>query len=325
MRAIVTGGAGFVGSHLVEALVARQDDVVCLERPGAARGWIQGLPLEFVDRGLEDAATLDRLLAGADVVFHLAALTAAPRAENYYAVNTEGTAAIAAAAARAAHPPRVVLMSSLAAAGPCRNGELLSARTVPYPLSHYGQSKLFAEAVVRSYGDVVPFTILRFPPVYGPRDRAVLILFQLVRHGFALTVGGWDRELSLIYVSDAVDALLAAADQPSARGATYTVAHPEAVTWRRFAQEVGRALRRNPRLLSVPRRAAVLVAMGAEAAAAAAGRAAILNRQKIREMTQRRWVCDGVSASRRLGWEPAFPIERGVPATARWYEEAAWL
>ncbi|MEJ2215178.1 MAG: NAD(P)-dependent oxidoreductase [Gemmatimonadota bacterium] len=195
---------------------------------------------------------------------------------------------------------------------------------MPYPLSHYGQSKLFAEAVLRAYGDVVPHTILRFPPVYGPRDRAVLILFQLVRRGFALTVGGWDREISLIYVKDAVRALLAAGDQPAA-GATYTAAHPQTVTWRQFAGEVGRALRRTPRLLNVPRRVAVMVAVGAEAAAVAAGRAAILNRQKIREMTQRRWVCDGVAAARQLGYRPAFPIERGVPATARWYEEASWL
>lgn len=324
MRTVVTGGAGFVGSHLVEALLARGDEVVCVERPGARRAWIEGLPVTFADVGLEDPEALDRLLAGAGVVYHLAALTTAARPADYYAVNAEGTASIMAAASRAARPPRVVLMSSLAAAGPCRNGDLLSDRTVPYPLSHYGQSKLIAEAVVRAYGERVPHTILRFPPVYGPRDRAVLIMFRLVRRGVALTVGGWDREVSLVYVADAVRALIAAGGG-AGEGGLYTVAHPRPITWRQFAIRVGDTLHRSPSLVAVPRRVAVAVAVAAEAAAAASGRAAILNRQKVRELTQKRWVCDGRRAARELGVEPAFPIERGVPATARWYEEAGWI
>ena len=323
MRAIVTGGGGFVGSHLVEALVDRGDDVVCVERPGAAPGWIQDLLIEFSDAGLDDPRTLDRLLEGADVVFHLAALTAAPRTDAYYAVNTEGTANVVRAAARKPRPPRFVLMSSLAAAGPCRNGDVLSARTVPYPLSHYGQSKLLAETVVRSYEDVVPHTILRFPPVYGPRDRDVLIMFRLIRRGLALTVGNWDRELSLIYVADAVRALLAAADRAAA--GTLTVAHPEPVTWRRFAETVGTAVGRAPSLLALPRSVALAVAIAAETAATLSGRASILNRQKVREMTQRRWVCETRTAVRALQWEPRFTVERGVSATARWYEKEGWL
>lgn len=322
MRAMVTGGAGFVGSHLIEALVARGDEVVCVERTGAQPGWIDGLPITFADAGLDEPGALDRLMDGADVVFHLAALTAA-RTERYYAVNTEGTANLVRAAARRPRPPRVILMSSLAAAGPCRNGDLLSARTVPYPLSHYGQSKLLAEAVVRSYENVVPHTILRFPPIYGPRDRDVLIMFRLVRRGLALTVGSWDRELSLIYVADAVRALLAAALQGTDR--TFTVAHPEPVTWRRFAETVGGALGRDPSLLALPRPVAVAVAVAAEAAAAVSGRASILNRQKVREMTQRRWVCETATAARTLQWEPRFTIERGVMATARWYRKEGWL
>lgn len=324
MRAIVTGGAGFVGSHLIEALVARGDDVVCIERPGASRGWLDDLPIEFVDSGLDDPAALDRYVDGADVVFHLAALTAAPRPELYYVVNAEGTANLVRAAARADGTPHVILMSSLAAVGPCRNGDLLSARTTPYPLSHYGQSKLLAESVARAHSDLVPQTTLRFPPVYGPREHDVYIMFRLVRRGLALTVGSWDREMSLIYVADAVAALLAAAQQPAA-GRTYTVAHPDPVTWRRFAETVGAVMGRSPRLMALPRSAAMAVAVAAETSASLLGRRAILNRQKIREMTQRRWVCEVRTAIRELRFEPRFPIERGVAETARWYEEEGWL
>src|SRR3989475_1600463 len=196
MRAVVTGGAGFIGSHLIEALVQRGDEVVCVERPGASRRWLDGLDVCYRDSGLEDVAQLAAALAGANVVFHLAGLTEARSPRDFYAVNTEGTARLfRAAAAHNGGAPRVVLMSSLAALGPCRNGDRLSPDTVPYPISHYGHSKLLAEAVAHAFADRVPATIIRPPSVYGPRERGVLKLFQLVRRGIALSVGSWDREV----------------------------------------------------------------------------------------------------------------------------------
>ncbi len=118
MRAVVTGGAGFIGSHLIEALVARGDDVVCVERPGVCRRWLAGLDVRYRDWGLDDARSLVGAFAGADVVFHLAGLTEARVPRDYYAVNTEGTARVLeAATAQHAGAPRVILLSSLASAG----------------------------------------------------------------------------------------------------------------------------------------------------------------------------------------------------------------
>jgi nucleoside-diphosphate-sugar epimerase len=326
MRAVVTGGAGFIGSHLIEALVRRGDDVTCIERPGAPREWVRNLPIRVRDIGLDDVRALEPELAGADTVFHLAALTQALRRREYYAVNTEGTANLLQAAARQpGQPPRFVFMSSIAAAGPCRNGESLTPDTVPFPLSHYGHSKLLAEAVVHAYADRVPAVILRFPTVYGPRERAVLKLFQLVQRRVALTVGGWDRENSVIYVRDVVASLLAAADASQGVGKTYCVTHPVAVTWREFAEAVGRALGRRPLLLTVPGAVARAVAVSAEAVAAVTRRAAILNRDRVREMTQARWVCDGRAAQRELAFQAAWGIDVGVPETAAWYRGAQWI
>src|SRR5436309_2327670 len=250
MRAVVTGGAGFIGSHLIEALVTRGDEVVCIERPGASRRWLDGLDLSYRDSGLDDVGALTAAFAGADVVFHLAGLTEARAPHDFYAVNTEGTARVfRAAAAHDGRAPRVILMSSLAALGPCRNGDRLSPDTVPYPISHYGHSKLLAEAIAHAFADRVPATIIRPTSVYGPRERGVLKLFRLVRRGVALTVGSWDREVSLVHVADLVRALLAAADAEQAIHRTYCVAYPEPVTWREFARAVGRALERQPLLL----------------------------------------------------------------------------
>src|SRR5438093_13697360 len=119
MRAVVTGGAGFIGSHLIEALVARGDEVVCVERPGAPRRWLEGLDLSYRDSGLDNERALSAALAGADVVLHLAGLNEARPPRDFYAVNTAGTARVfRAPAAHNVGAPRAVLSSSLAATGP---------------------------------------------------------------------------------------------------------------------------------------------------------------------------------------------------------------
>lgn len=325
MRAVVTGGAGFVGSHLIEALLKRGDQVLCVDRPGAPRDWLAGLPIAFQDCGIGDTRCLERAFRGANVVYHLAALTQARNAEEFDAVNVVGTANVVEAAARQAVPPRVVFMSSLAAVGPCRNGEALSADSVPHPLSQYGHSKLAAEVVVHAARDRVPSVILRFSAVYGPRERAVLRLFQMVRHGVAVTVGGWGREVSLIYAADAVNALVAAGTSPRAAGRTFCIAHPQAVTWAEVARSVGRALGCDPVLLSIGPRAAGALALAIEEGARLRGRAAVLNRDRVREVSQRRWVCDPTEAVEEMGFRPAYPLGAGVRATASWYRTAGWL
>lgn len=326
MRAVVTGGAGFIGSHLVEALLARGDQVTCVERIGAPRGWIEGLPVNWQPIGLEDPVLIGRVFAGADVVFHLAALTEASSPAELYRVNTEGTAHVLEACERQnGSSPRLVYVSSITASGPCRNGEDLDPATIPFPLSHYGNSKLLSEAVVHAHADSVPTTILRFPSVYGPREKAVLKVFQLVRHGAALTVGDWDREVSMLFIRDAVQGLIAAANSETAAGRTYLLAHPETVTWRGFALEVAAAIDRRPLLISIPTLVARTIAVTAEMVARIRKQAAILNRDRVRELCALRWVCDPTRAMTEAGFRPAFPLERGIPETARWYRGMGWL
>lgn len=326
MRTVITGGAGFIGSHLTEALLDRGDRVVCVERPGASRGWLEGREVDWRPVGLEDPVLLEDAIRGADVVFHLAGLTEARHSQDFYAVNTEGTAHVLRAASHLdAAPPHVILLSSLAAVGPCRNGERLGPDSVPRPLTHYGNSKLLAEAVVHAYGDRVPTTVVRLPSVYGPREKAVLTLFRMIRHGVALTVGGWEREVSLIHVHDVVAGLVAAAGREVDGTRTYCLAHPEVLTWADFAGRVGEAVGRRPRLLSLPVACARLVAVAAETVAALRGRPAVLNRERVRELSQERWVCDPSRAVGELEFSPSVPAARGARETADWYRRMAWI
>ena len=326
MRAVVTGGAGFVGSHLVEKLLNRGDEVVCIERPGADRGWVEGLDIEFKDCGLGETALLGNLVCGADVVYHLAALTEARTPDECYEVNTQGTANILKAAAGCScSPPKVVFMSSLAAVGPAPEGGSLTADTPPRPLSHYGRSKLHAEAVIHAYADRVPAIICRFPAVYGPRDRVVLKLFSMVAKGFALTIGPWDREISFLHAADAVDGLIAAANTPGAVGNTYNLANPLPITWGEFVMAIGHALGRRPLKFAVPVIAARPIALVAETVAWLGHRAAVLNRDRVREISQARWVCDPGSAMAEIGFQPRYSLEAGVAETAEWLRRNQWI
>ncbi len=328
MRAIVTGGTGFIGSHLIDALLRRGDDVACVGRPGATRRWLVGAPVEFLTVGVNNVKQLTRAFEGADVVYHLAGCNHAPSRAELYSLNTEGSACVmrAAAGLRSA-APHVIFASSVAAVGSCPDGERLSADSTPRPLSHYGQSKILAEAVIHAYADRVPATILRLPSVYGPRERGVYKFFQLIRRGIALTVGSWDREVSLIYIKDLVQGLVAAAKvaRTSAAGRIYYLTHPDPVTWGTFARAVGRELGRQPVLIRVPEAVARVVAFGAEGIASLRGRSASLNRERVREIAQERWVCDPSRAIRELGFCPRFPIADGIPETVAWYCEAGWL
>ncbi|MBD3869657.1 MAG: NAD(P)-dependent oxidoreductase [Acidobacteria bacterium] len=326
MRTVVTGAAGFVGSQLVEKLLARGDDVVCIERTAGRPGWLEGLDVEFHPCGLDDSEVLGDLICPADVVYHLAALTEARTPAECYAVNTNGTANIMKAAAGCScSPPKVVFMSSLAAVGPAGEGESLTSDTPPLPLSHYGRSKLHAEAVVHAYGDRVPSVICRFPAVYGPRDRVVLKLFRMVARGFALTIGPWEREVSVVHVSDAVNGLIAAAGADTAPGRTYNLAHPQPVTWGEFVLAIGRALGHRPLKIAVPVAAARPIALAAEAVAMLGRRAAVLNRDRVRELSQARWVCDPSAAIEEIGFQPRLSLESGVAATAVWLRRNQWI
>ncbi|MFT5232921.1 MAG: dihydroflavonol-4-reductase [Candidatus Krumholzibacteriia bacterium] len=326
MRAIVTGGAGFVGSHLVEELQFRGAEVVCLERPGAGRGWLKNHDVEFHDCGLTDIDTLKSHVKGADVIYHLAALTEARTPAECYNVNTTGTANLVQAAAQCGQSvPRLIFMSSLAAVGPDLTGACLDQDSAPLPLSHYGRSKLHAEAVIHAYSDRVPSVICRFPAIYGPRDRVVLKLFRMVTHGFAMIIGPWDREISVLHVSDAVQGLVGAAALERAEGQIYCLANSRPTTWGAFVQAIGRALDCHPRQIAVPVWAAQPIALAAESWAILQRSAAVLNRDRVREMSQKRWVCDSSRAHRDFGFQPRFGLDSGIANTADWLRREQWI
>ncbi|PWU04449.1 MAG: hypothetical protein C5B51_16740 [Terriglobia bacterium] len=316
---LVTGAGGFIGSHLVEALCARGNPVRCLVRQESSRREIRGA--EFVLADLVTGNGLGAALQGVDSIIHLAGVTRALRPADYYRGNTRTSENLARAIAGRAI--RMVYVSSLAAAGPSRDGAPLGENDEPRPLTDYGKSKLEAERIVRK---LIPDAVIVRPPVvYGPRDRGVFQVMKPLGRGVALEIAGGPRVFSAIYVKDLVEGLMVSAASSKAAGQTYFLSHPKPVSWEELAATAARIMGRQARVLRVPLAAARALGATADFWSRLRGKPAVISRDKIREAECRAWICDPSRARAQLGFEACTPLEKGLAETLSWYKEAGWL
>jgi nucleoside-diphosphate-sugar epimerase len=322
MKALVTGATGFVGSHLVEALRLRGDEVTALVRSPGKAALLAELGVRQAPGDLRDGAALDHAADGQDVVFHVAGLIAARSEAEFLEVNRDGTARVLEAAGRA-NVRRFVLFSSMAAAGPSTPGRPLTGSEVARPVTAYGRSKLAGENVVRA--GRVPWTILRPPMVYGPRDRELLKVFRAARTGIAPVFGDGTQELSAVHGADLAQAAVACATPELALGRIYYPCHPRTFTSAAFVRAVGVALGRQVRIVRVPQPVGRLALWFVGGAARLAGRATVLTADKANEFFERAWTGDPAPCTRDTGWVPAIDLEPGLAETARWYRSTGWI
>lgn len=324
MKVLVTGGTGFIGSHLTEALLRKGLQVRCLARNPDRLGWLGGLPVETVKGDCTDPASLEAAVAGVDYIFHAAGLTKAADPKDYYRVNAEGTRNLCQAAKQAGGLKRLVHISSQAAAGPSEKGRPRRERDAEAPVSDYGRSKLLGERYASGYKDSLNIAILRPTSVYGPRDKDIFTFFKMVSRGVR-TSFRQERLISVCYVSDLVDAAIAAAEADTESGETFFIGEPEPYSWDAMGEAIAEALGVGARRVVVPIPLLYAVALAAEGAAALAGKPALLNRQKMAEIKQRYWVVDVSRARERLGFLAGTDFKTGARAAADWYRQNAWL
>ncbi len=324
-RVLVTGGTGFVGSHLLEALSAQGVRPRVLVRRTSNVTRLAELGAERIEGGLDDRAALARAVRGVDIVFHLAAATRARSEREYYQVNAEGTRALVEAVLAAQpRPRRLIYLSSLAAAGPAHNRQPIGLGDVPRPITAYGRGKLAGEQFCRDAAGELKIIVLRAPAVYGPRDRDLFLCFLLAARGILPVPRGPERLLQFIHVNDLVEALLRAAAVPHAAG-IYHIAEPRSYAWSEIAEWIAKAVGRRVRAVRVPPWIVQAAAAVSEFAAGSIGRATIFNREKARELLAPGWLCETEAAKRDLGFEGRIPLPAGLTGTAAWYREQGWL
>ncbi len=322
MKAVVTGATGFVGGHLVETLQARGDDVTALVRSLDKAKDLQRRGVRLVSGTLDDSHALQAALTDADIVFHVAGLTAARSEAEFLATNRDGTARLVAAAERAGGP-RFVLISSLAAGGPAPNGQPLDGSEPPNPVTRYGRSKLAAEDVVRA--SRLPWTIIRPPAVYGPGDREMYRVFRAAALGLAPVFGAGTQRLSLVYGPDLAAAIAAVGACPGTADGVYYACHPEVLTSRELVTLAAAALGRRVRIVGLPEPLARGILWATDTAARLANRATVLSLDKAAEFFAPAWLADPAPLTRATGWTAAHPFREGARLTVEWYRARGWL
>jgi nucleoside-diphosphate-sugar epimerase len=317
---VITGGTGFIGSHLTKRLQSSGERIRALSRrpapvqdPTSSTQWVQS--------DFSDSLALERALDGAKTVIHLAGVTKALRPADYIEGNVRTTERLARAAARCGL--RFVHVSSLAAIGPSLNGVPVTEDSEPHPVSEYGRSKLAAELAVRS---LLPDAVIVRPPVvYGPGDTDVFQLLKSISRGLVLEIAGGERWFSAIYVEDLVNGILAAARSDCSPGRAYFLTHPKASTWSDLAAAASRIMHRRPRVVRVTLAVAKGVGFGAELWSRMTRKPGIISRDKIAEAVCPCWTCDHRRAAAELGFTASTPLEDGLARTLAWYKEAGWL
>lgn len=264
---LVTGGAGFIGSHLVEALCARGDRAIVLDN--LSTGSPDNLPAEvaLVEGDIAGTADLTGLMAQVDGCFHLAAIASVQQYREGWGkaagVNLIGSVRVLEAAARAGVP--VVYASSAAVYGD--NPAVPLAETAPVaPISGYGADKLGLELHAGAMGDSLGLATvgLRFFNVFGPRQApgspysgVISIFFDRLSRGEPVTVfGDGEQSRDFVYVADVVRALIASMGHAMTRGrGVFNVCTGRATTVNALARIIAGRLGVEARILRAPARA----------------------------------------------------------------------
>jgi nucleoside-diphosphate-sugar epimerase len=328
MTVLVTGGSGFLGSHIAEQLSQRGVAVRALVRRTSDTSFLRTLPgVELVDGGLDNVESLRHAVDGVTAIIHSAGLVKARGEAEFMSVNAGGTEKLLEAArANQNGLRRFVLVSSLTAMGPSNEqGAPVSPDAAPRPVTAYGRSKRAAECAALALRDDLPVTILRPSAIYGPRDREILAFFQAIRWGILPYMGSVKNKLTIIYGPDAARACVAAIDADVPSGSAYFLDDGEIYAFEDLFQAVEDALGKRAWLrVPLPRRLVETVARGSELYGKVRNQAVMLTPDKCQELFAQ-WVTDSSPAQAALGWKPLVKIAEGTHLTATWYRQHGWL
>jgi nucleoside-diphosphate-sugar epimerase len=326
MKALVTGATGFIGSHIVDRLVARGDSVRALIRVDSDVSYLEGLGVERIIGDIADPDSLPRALQGVEAVYHAAALVSdwGPWSD-FQRVTIDGASNVLEAAARA----NVVRFLHVSSDAVYAHRHLGTTMTEDTPLEtrfawwdYYRRAKLAAELLARRYHAEghLAVTIVRPGLVLGERDRVTLPgLIAFLKSKSASYLGDGHNRLPCVYAGDLAEGCILAATAANAAGQTYNLVSAEPVSQRDlFAAVAGE------RNLTLPKRSTPvplvhLISLAMELASVLTGRR---SRPSITRfgvtMIGRPYIEDASKAEEDIGWKATVPLREAVRRAVAW-------
>lgn len=327
-KAFVTGGTGFIGSHLVEHLIDLGVDVTALIRQ--RKKWLEGLPVNFIEGDVRAVETLRGSLSQVDTFIHCAALLTGSTQEQLDRVNVDSTVALVQEAVQQG-VETIVVLSSLAALGPSSGGVAVDDNAKASPVSMYGESKKRMEkALSRIDLGSSRLIVIRPPAVYGPREEHIFQFFKAGNLRVSPLLGQSKEGLfSIVHVRDLVTGIAQAAkmhkkDLGAGEIDFFLLSGPKPVKWADLINATQHAIGHST--VVVPIAPFVLRGLGAilETVGGALGQSPMLNREKAVELSLE-WVCRHDKASSKFDYQPTMNLQEGVLETVTWYREYKWM
>jgi dihydroflavonol-4-reductase len=324
--AFVTGGTGFIGSHLIERLLSKGYHVRALVRNPKKLGFLKDLPIEIIEGDLFSNAALEKAIEGADFVYHVAGLVAAHSKKEFYIGNRDATKNMIEITARVnPNIKKFIHISSQTAVGPGNGMTAVNESVTPNPLTTYGKSKLAAEHEVLKFKEKLPVTILRVSAVYGPRDTATFDYFKSAYMGVELLIGFRDTYVSLVHSSDLVTGIILAGESEKANGQIYFLGSEQYYTWNEIGYVTKSVLQKKLLRVRVPKLLVFGIAGISQIASKFKSKPSVLNFEKAFDLIQENWCCDVTKAKTELGYNQEVSLAEGVKETIKWYLDNKWM
>ncbi|MFA5670233.1 MAG: NAD-dependent epimerase/dehydratase family protein [Balneolaceae bacterium] len=324
MNVFVTGGTGFVGSHLVDALIAdpNYNEIRCLVRTDDK--WLSDKKFTRIKGDLGDLNLISNALDGVDVIFHVAGVVRARTQKEFNRANVDATEDLLRVAQKKGIN-NIVILSSLAGVGPS-DGVPLNEDAPLAPVSMYGHSKKLMEELIHSLAkETDSIKIIRPPAVYGPREADIYTYFKSFSKGICPIVGdGNHPRISMVYVSDLVDGIIKSSQKMDVGVHTYFISGKEDHNWNQIRDVTSVVM--NKKTLAIKLKPALVKKISGlvESVASLFGQYPVINREKANEMVLE-WTCSSQKAIDELGYQPSVSLEEGISRTIHWYKKNNWL
>ncbi len=332
-RYLITGAAGFIGSHLVELLLSEGVKISQLRlvvKPGESLDNLPDEKFEVIFADIRDKKAMFAAVKDCDVVYHLAAridFDGKTYAE-YKDVNVDATSYLLEAAQKY-DVKKFVFFSSIGVYGlPAGIGDIVGwDESHPYTYTNfYGQSKWEGEEVVRAAHKKsgLPYAIVRPASVYGPREKGpTLALYNAVKHHQFLMIGDGTNKMHYVFVKDLVKGARLAEQSKQVEG-DYILAGPDPQPFKSIVEGITSSIGEKPPAITLPTPIALVMAYACQFISLVTGVSLPLFPSRVRTMTTTYWY-KIAKAKKEIKYNPQVNFKKGSQITGEWYLKKGWI